>query len=149
VWGMALAIHKLTAGSGYTYLTRQVAIQDATERGHSSLASYYTEKGETPGRWVGSGLAGLDGITAGDVVTEAHMLHLFGAGFHPPADQLRAEAAQAGQDGRGQERAGWLGTPFRVYSEDVTSFRVEVARRVAELNVSRGLDSNAAVSVED
>jgi len=146
---MALAIHKLTAGSGYTYLTRQVAIQDATERGHSSLASYYTEKGETPGRWVGSGLSGLDGIAAGDVVTEAHMLNLFGAGFHPLADQLRAEAAQAGQDARGQERAGWLGTPFRVYSEDVTSFRFEVARRVAELNVSRGLDSNAAVSVED
>ena len=88
-----MSIHKLTAGSGYTYLTRQVATQDATERGHSSLASYYTEKGETPGRWVGSGLSGLDGIAAGDVVTEAHMLNLFGAGFHPLAEQLRAAAA--------------------------------------------------------
>ena len=146
---MTLALHKLTAGSGYTYLTRQVATQDATERGHSSLASYYTEKGETPGRWVGSGLSGLNGIAAADVVTEAHMLNLFGVGYHPLAEQLRAEAAQAGQDARGQERAGWLGTPFRVYADDVTSFRVEVARRVAELNVSRGLDANAAVSVED
>ena len=34
-----MTIHKLTAGSGYDYLTRQVAAQDATERGHSGLAS--------------------------------------------------------------------------------------------------------------
>ena len=36
-----MTIHKLTAGSGYDYLTRQVAAADATERGHSGLASYY------------------------------------------------------------------------------------------------------------
>ena len=28
-----MGLHKLTAGDGYTYLTRQVAVQDATERG--------------------------------------------------------------------------------------------------------------------
>ena len=50
--------HKLTAGSGYDYLTRQVAAMDATDKGHAGLASYYTEKGETPGVWVGSGMAG-------------------------------------------------------------------------------------------
>ena len=146
---MALSIHKLTAGTGYTYLTRQVATQDATERGHSSLASYYSEKGEVPGRWIGAGLAGLGGIAAGDVVTEAHMLNLFGAGYHPLAEQLRDQAAARGEDARGQARAAWLGTPFRVYAEDVASFRVEVARRVGELNLSRGLDADAPVSVED
>ena len=123
-----MSIHKLTAGSGYTYLTRQVATQDATERGHSSLASYYTEKGETPGRWVGTGVAGLDGIDAGDVVTEGHMLNLFGSGHHPLAEQLRAAAAQAGEDVRGQERAARLGVPFPVYAGDVSSFRVRVVR---------------------
>jgi len=44
-----MSIHKLTAGSGYDYLTRQVAALDATEKGHLGLASYYTERGETPG----------------------------------------------------------------------------------------------------
>jgi hypothetical protein len=44
-----MSIHKLTAGSGYDYLTRQVAALDATEKGHVGLASYYTERGETPG----------------------------------------------------------------------------------------------------
>jgi hypothetical protein len=36
-----MSVHKLTAGSGYDYLTRQVAALDATEKGHIGLASYY------------------------------------------------------------------------------------------------------------
>ena len=32
-----MTLHKLTAGDGYTYLTRQVAAFDATERGHAGL----------------------------------------------------------------------------------------------------------------
>jgi hypothetical protein len=40
-----MSIHKLTAGSGYNYLTRQVAALDATEKGHIGLAAYYTERG--------------------------------------------------------------------------------------------------------
>jgi hypothetical protein len=41
-----MSIHKLSAGSGYDYLTRRVAALDATEKGHVGLASYYTERGE-------------------------------------------------------------------------------------------------------
>jgi hypothetical protein len=44
--GVTMSIHKLAAGSGYDYLTRQVAVLDATEKGHIGLASYYTERGE-------------------------------------------------------------------------------------------------------
>jgi hypothetical protein len=40
-------------------LTRQVAALDATAKGHVGLASYYTERGESPGVWVGSGLGAL------------------------------------------------------------------------------------------
>jgi hypothetical protein len=36
---VTMSIHKLTAGSGYDYLTRQVAALDATEKGHLGLAS--------------------------------------------------------------------------------------------------------------
>ena len=59
-----MSLHKLTAGSGYDYLTRQVAALDATEKGHTGLASYYTERGESPGVWVGSGMDGIDGVDA-------------------------------------------------------------------------------------
>jgi TrwC relaxase len=65
-----MSIHKLTAGSGYDYLTRQVAALDATEKGHLGLASYYTERGEIPGVWMGSGLAGIDERRGGS--TNAH-----------------------------------------------------------------------------
>jgi hypothetical protein len=53
--GVTLSLHKLSAGHGYDYLIRQVAALDATHRGRTDLASYYTERGETPGRWVGRG----------------------------------------------------------------------------------------------
>ena len=74
---------KLSAGSGYEYLTRQVAAADSTELGRTKLGDYYSAKGETPGRWMGSGLVGIEGIADGDEVTAAQMKHLFGAGCHP------------------------------------------------------------------
>ena len=57
--GVTMSIHKLTAGAGYDYLTRQVAALDSTEKGHTGLASYYTERVRRPGSgsaqgWTGS-----------------------------------------------------------------------------------------------
>src|SRR4051812_45091881 len=63
-----MTLHKLTAGDGYTYLTRQVAAFDATERGHAGLGDYYSQRGESPGRWAGNGIAGLSGVSAGQPV---------------------------------------------------------------------------------
>ena len=41
-----MKVHKLTAGDGYSYLTRQVAAMDATDKGHTGLEDYYAQKGE-------------------------------------------------------------------------------------------------------
>jgi len=60
-----MKVHKLTAGDGYTYLARQVAAMDATDKGHTGLGDYYGQKGESPGVWLGSGLAGLEVLQAG------------------------------------------------------------------------------------
>ena len=84
-----MSLHKLSAGDGYTYLTRQVAAADDTHRGRDSLGAYYEQKGESPGIWLGSGVASLSGcerdtIVAG-VVTEEQMFELFGLGRHPNA----------------------------------------------------------------
>ncbi|WP_404351801.1 relaxase domain-containing protein [Phycicoccus jejuensis] len=144
-----MSIHKLTAGSGYDYLTRQVAAQDVTERGHSGLASYYSAKGEAPGTWLGSGLAGLEGVAAGDIVTAEQMRNLFGAGRHPLAEQMREEAAAAGLDVRAQDHASWLGRPFNVYAGDVSEFRRRVAQRVAAANTAAGLPADAPGSLQD
>jgi conjugative relaxase-like TrwC/TraI family protein len=144
-----MSIHKLTAGSGYDYLTRQVAAQDATEKGHTSLASYYSAKGEAPGTWIGSGLVGIDGLDEGDEVTAEQMRNLFGAGKHPLAEQLRAAAAGAGLSEREQETVTWLGNPFRVYANDTSAFRIRVAKEVAALNASRGRRSADPVPLFD
>ena len=56
-----MGMQKLTAGSGYDYLTRQVARNDAVGQASTPLADYYDEKGEAPGVWLGSGLAGIEG----------------------------------------------------------------------------------------
>src|SRR5687767_2375520 len=140
-----MSIHKLTAGSGYDYLTRQVAALDATEKGHAGLASYYTEKGETPGVWVGSGMAGVEGLSAGDVVTADHMQNLFGAGHHPLATQRTKEldlrvgraGVESPTDGD-YKAAARLGAPYKVYANDISEFRMKVAKRFAEWNEAAG-----------
>ena len=123
-----MSLHKLTAGSGYDYLTRQVAAMDATDKGHTGLASYYTEKGETPGVWVGSGMAGIDGLDAGDVVTADHMQSLFGSGHHPLATERTKELdLRIGRPGLAApteadyKTATRLGTPYKVYENDVSA----------------------------
>ena len=59
-----MTMHKLTAGDGYQYLIRQVAAVDSTSRGKAPLIDYYSSKGESPGHWVGSGLASLESTGA-------------------------------------------------------------------------------------
>jgi conjugative relaxase-like TrwC/TraI family protein len=134
-----MSIHKLTAGSGYDYLTRQVAAMDATEKGHAPLASYYTERGETPGVWIGSGLAGIDGLKAGDPVTAEQMQALFGVGLHPLAAQRQQQLEGPDLTVRDYQLVSRLGAPFKIYHNDIPPFRVEVAKRIAEVNSAAGL----------
>ena len=49
-----MTVHKLSAGDGYTYLTRQVASADQARDGQA-LADYYADSGTPPGRWIGAG----------------------------------------------------------------------------------------------
>lgn len=150
-----MGLHKLTAGDGYTYLTRQVAAADSTERGAASLAEYYSEKGESPGRWTGSGLAELETIGAGEHVSEAHMKALFGDGLHPEADTMYAEkfAAElaAGASTKNAERAAAaaikLGRAFKI-DNGASDFRVACAKAFVEHNLAAGERWNAPIDGE-
>ena len=146
--GVTMSLHKLTAGSGYDYLTRQVAALDATDKGHIGLASYYTERGESPGVWVGSGMAGIDGLGVGDPVTAEQMRALFGCGLHPLAE-LRLQQLE-GRDLNRQDFVDVmrLGAPFKII-DDATPFRVEVAKRIAALNAAIGEPVDASVAAAD
>ncbi len=141
-------MQKITAGSGYEYLTRNVARLDGTHEARPSLASYYTEKGETPGRWVGTGLPGLDLLAEGDPVTAEQMWNLFAVGYHPLAEQMQDRAAANPDSTRAQiEAAARLGNPFKTYTE-VSPFRTEVARRLNQINTQAGRRRDAALPPE-
>ena len=137
-----MSLHKLTAETAYTYLTRQVAAHDRTPGPRTSLASYYSEKGETPSRWVGSGVAGIDGLSVGDEVTALQMRALFGAGSAPAGGAASSERLEGpGLSDRDFKAVTRLGVPFKVYSAEATeatAFRVEVARRIEDHAASLG-----------
>jgi conjugative relaxase-like TrwC/TraI family protein len=144
-----MSLHKLTAGSGYDYLTRQVAALDATEKGHAGLASYYTERGETPGVWIGSGLDGIDGLTVGDPVTAEQMRALFGCGLHPLAELRQQQLEGPDLTTEDFQNVARLGAPFKIVDNDLRPFRVEVARRFGAINTAAGLTADAPLPAAD
>ncbi len=140
-----MSLHKLSAGSGYTYLTRQVAVGDSTERGFSSLGDYYSAKGEAPGVWAGKGLASLE---VSGQVSEKQMLNLFGEGLHPNADVIAGELIAAGASVKVAAEAGKLGRKFPVY-EGGQQWRENLAAAYVAFNVDRGAAENKAVPEAD
>ena len=149
---LVMKVHKLTAGDGYTYLTRQVAAQDVTHRGRSGLGTYYTEKGESPGVWMGRGAsAGLGGVLdfrLDEAVTEDQMRLLFGEGRHPNAREVERAARAAGKSEREIDRASMLGSPYRIY-EDTNEFRTRCAEAFAASNSTAGLPRDWPVEASE
>ena len=134
-------LHKLSAGNGYTYLTRQVAANDAADTGYGNLGEYYSERGESPGVWLGRGLAGLDdGPRPGELVREGQMVALFGQCRHLNADAIEQAAAAHGVEARTE-----LGRPFAVRAAS-SEFRRELARRIVAYNRERGDRPGRAVA---
>ena len=115
-----------------------------TEKGRVGLASCFTQRGQSPGVWLGSGMAGLDGLDAGDQVTAEQLQDLFGAGLHPLAQQRIDALHGPGLTENDYREASRLGTPLKIFSPDVSPFRVEVAKRLAALNLRDGEPSRSA-----
>lgn len=89
--GYMMSLRVVHAGSGYRYLLRSVATNDADPQGRG-LHDYYAATGTPRGRWVGSGLSGLesDKVVEGAFVTEDQMSALYGEGLHPDTDEMIA-----------------------------------------------------------
>jgi conjugative relaxase-like TrwC/TraI family protein len=83
---MVMTLAKITAGTGYTYLTRHTARGDTGLGNDRDSAAYYATQGNPPGRWTGRS-APLLGL-AGREVTEDQMRALFGIGAHPNMDAM-------------------------------------------------------------
>ena len=122
-----MSVHKLSAGDGYLYLLRSTANHDIDDPAAPELSEYYSEKGESPGRWMGRGVEGLGAmggsLEVGDVVTEAHMKSLFGEGLHPEADDIYEDLVNSGVHPREAIRRVRLGRGFRTIEADPSGFR--------------------------
>ncbi|MDT4936662.1 MAG: hypothetical protein QOG80_333, partial [Pseudonocardiales bacterium] len=71
----------MSLGKGYEYLLDSVARGDGAVAASSPLTRYYTESGTPPGRFLGAGLAGLNGglgVTEGSEVSEVMLFNLLG-----------------------------------------------------------------------
>lgn len=145
-----MSLHKLSAATGYLYLLRATAQGDLDGPVAPDLASYYSEKGETPGRWVGSGLVGLresgGSIEAGHRVTEAHMQALFGEGIHPEADQIVQARVDEGMSAREALGTARLGRAFLNLASD-TEFRQQLA--IAYVQAARGKGGSEGLTEQD
>jgi conjugative relaxase-like TrwC/TraI family protein len=76
-------------------------------------------------------MAGIDGLNGGDPVTAEQMRSLFGAGMHPLAATRLEQLDASDLTDASIKAATQLGAPFKVYEGNVSSFRVEVAKRIA------------------
>ena len=157
---MAATLHKLTAGDGYLYLIRQVAASDSTERGRNTLSEYYSAKGESPGRWVGTGLASLSDTGARDVsdtalqeiwtvpegseVHEQQMAALFGEGLHPNAVDITNYTLGRGAQPAVAIEAAHLGRRFAVRAGE-TEFQRALAVAYREHNARLGQKWNTPI----
>ncbi|WP_194924385.1 MobF family relaxase [Catenulispora pinisilvae] len=146
-----MTIHKITAGDGYTYLTRQVAAGDTSPERGKAAARYYTETGNPPGIWMGSGLTDLG--LAGQV-SEQQMTALFGQGLHPNAANIIAdyqrEHVEAGMSEGQLEKvnqlalkAARLGRPFPDYKH-LEPFDERVSGRLETIRTEVGRAPTAA-----
>ena len=80
----------------------------------AGLLSHRT--GESQGAWIGSGMAGIDGVNVGDPVTAEQMKALFGAGMHPLAANRLEQLDTADLTDASIKAATQLGSPFKVYA---------------------------------
>jgi TrwC relaxase len=136
-----MTLHKLHAGDGYTYLTRQVAAGDEGRSPGQQLADYYTASGNPPGRWVGAGAADL-AVTGR--VREDQMRALFGRGLHPDAAQIVALERAAGAGQVDAEPAAKLGRAFPQYTQ-LPPRAERVAARLARFEAENGHPPTPAV----
>jgi conjugative relaxase-like TrwC/TraI family protein len=148
---MVMTIAKISAGDGYTYLTRHVAHGDAGVTGARDAAAYYTAQGNPAGHWIGRG-APLLGL-AGREVTEDQMKALFGLGEHPDSEQVIAahlkEHVRAEMSERQLQKvrdraiaAARLGRAFPAYRA-LEKFDARVEARLAVIREETGREPTA------
>jgi len=78
---MTMSIGRLSAQSGLRYLFKTTMMDDLTTT-PPDATTYYIKAGTPQGRWIGSGLQGIN-RSSGDVITESDAKAVFDIAMHP------------------------------------------------------------------
>jgi conjugative relaxase-like TrwC/TraI family protein len=94
---MTVSLRRMSAGTGYQYLLRSVAVGDGDRVLSTPLTRYYSEIGTPPGRWLGSGVRALGSgqLAAIAQVTEEQLAFLVGMGRDPVTGEQLGRAYPA------------------------------------------------------
>ncbi|MGP4109705.1 MobF family relaxase [Streptomyces sp. 4N509B] len=130
-----MTIHKLSAGDGYLYYTREIATGDERRSGRRELDDYYTADGNPPGVWVGAGSAEL-GVSG--TVTEAQMRALYGEGLHPNADRIIEHATAQGLSPAAAVRSARLGRRYYRYDQTEGPLAARIAGALQDFESREG-----------
>lgn len=118
-----MTIHRISAGDGYEYYTKEVASADVRRKRDQQLGDYYLKSGAPAGVWEGTAITKHFGISG--TVTEQQMRDLFGQGKRPDAQAIRDA-----KHGVVNERDLILGRAYATYPAFREQFRTRVAEQV-------------------
>jgi len=108
-----------------------------------------TPSGRVTGVWIGPGLDGIDGLTAGDPVTTEQIRALFGCGLHPLAELRQQQLEGPDLPQRDLQDAARLGAPFKIVDSVVSLFRLEVAKRIGAIQTAAGIPAGVPLPATD
>lgn len=105
VMAVTVSMRVMSAGDGFRYLLRSVAVGDGDRPLSTPLTRYYSAEGTPPGRWMGSGLPSLrsNEISDGTEVTEEQLQRLIGFGCHPATGEALGRAYPSYERAPGHE----------------------------------------------
>jgi conjugative relaxase-like TrwC/TraI family protein len=119
---VTVSVRPMSAGTGYRYLMGSVTVADGDRRMSTPMTRYYAEAGTPPGRWMGSGLAGLDsgrGLDPGSIVAEEQLFQLLGMSADPvTGDSLGRGPAKAPPSYRDRVHARLAALPAGLPTEE-------------------------------
>src|SRR5450759_329205 len=120
---MTMSIRRMSLGAGYRYLMSSVARADGSGHGASALTRYYAESGTPPGRFLGRGLAGLnggEGVAVGSTVTEEYLFRMLGMLQDPITGEQLGRPPRRGGPAHIDSRGVTAKAPLPVAGFDLT-----------------------------
>lgn len=121
----------MTAGQGYRYLLNSVVVGDGDRDATTALTRYYEQSGTPPGRWYGSGLAGLEHpIEPGTEVGEEQLKRLLGHGQDPVTGEP-------------------LGRPFRTFATEAERVQARVGKLPDSLSADEQAVETSRIEAEE